>query len=224
MKIPEGIFLFYSMIEVMEVDRMKKGVALIIIFVCIFILSFDDFSNDYFYKKFEETVITEKEVLKCNSDIPEGYYDVEVLKGNISIGLNVMTEGEMYHNYFISKGSNLFIDHGKGKVKITMPERKLLKGNSFIKNYGNYVVGTDITKGTYRITLKNDYSQNNKLYVDLYENMNTVIDTYSFKAENDSTIMILKDNQMLSISRPLFDDFKENAFHGFMLEFELLEQ
>jgi len=205
------------------VNRIKK-VALIIIIGCFFILSFDDFTNNYFYKNFEEKIITEKEILKCNSDIPEGYYDVEVLEGNVSIGLRLLSEGELYHNYLISKDSNFFVDHGKGKVKISLPKRKILQENFLLKNYGNYVVGTDILEGTYRITLKVDKNKNNKLSVELYENINIAIDTYSFKGENDNIVIHLKNNQILSISRPLIDEYKENLTKGFIMEFEFLKQ
>lgn len=203
---------------------MKKIVALIIIVGCFLMLFFDDLSNNYFYKNFEETIITEKDVLKCNSDIPEGYYDVEVLEGDVSIGLRLMAEGEVYHNYLISNGSNFFVDHGKGKVKICLSERKLMQGNFLIKNYGNYVVGTDILKGTYKITLKSEKNKINKLSVDVYDKNYDGINSYSFKAEKDNIIVNLKNSQVLSISRILFDEYKENMFKGFVLEFELLKQ
>jgi len=206
------------------VNKTKKIVALIIIIGGLLTLCYDDLLNDYFYKNFEETVIKEKEVLKCNSDIPEGYYDVEVLKGNVSIGLNLMVEGELFHNYLIRKDSNFFIDHGKGKVKISLPERKMLQGDFLVKDYGNYIVGTDILEGTYKITLKTEKNKINKLFVDIYDEKDDEKNSYSFKTQNDNVVIDLKNNQRVSISRPLFDEYKENTSKGFVLEFVLLKQ
>ena len=180
---------------------MKKFIPIIIIVFCVVILSIK--LNFFKISRFQEKEVSGNEILRCEEDIPDGFYNIKVLEGPAGVGLDTMEQGEVFHKYHIRKDSEFFLMGGKGKVRIMVPENKLLQGNSFeINNIGNYEVGKDIAEGKYDIILKSIIEENNVIGMHLWNSdQDQCIDEDSFIKKNDKIHFKLQDGQILSIYR-----------------------
>lgn len=183
---------------------MKKLIPIIIIIFCIVILCFDNLkSNISKFSGFEERDVSGKEILECEGDIPDGFYDIEVLEGPVGVGLTMMDQGEVFHKYHIRKNSEFFLLGGEGKVRIMSAENKLRHGNHFeIDKIGNYEIGTDIAGGEYDIILQSTIEKNNDVGVHLWNaGQDQCMDEGSFSKQKDKIRLKLEEGQILSIYR-----------------------
>lgn len=183
---------------------MKKFIPVIIIVFCIIILSIGYLKSNFSkISGFKEKEVSGKEILKCEEDIPDGFYDIEILEGPASVGLDMMDQGEVFHKYHIRKNSEFFLFGGKGKVRIMAAENKLLQGDSFeINRIGNYEIGKDIAEGEYDIVLKSIIEKNNDVGMHLWNSdQDQCIDGDSFLKKDDKIHLKLQEGQILSIYR-----------------------
>lgn len=183
---------------------MKKIIPIMIIAICLLVICYNNLKSGVTrMSDFKGKEVTGNEVLECNADIPEGYYDIKVLQGPTSIGLDVLNKGESYHNYHIRKNSSFFLMEGKGTVKIMAPKRKLLQGSTFdICQMGNYVVGEDISEGKYNVILQSKKEKNNNIGLFLWNSdEDQCLYEYSFKETKDMTYLQLKKGQIMNIYR-----------------------
>lgn len=199
---------------------MKKIVGILSIVICLGILSFDFFVDIFNKNTFSETTITNDSILECPEDIPKGYYDVEVIDDCVSVGLVFLNQGEIYHNYYVDRNSLLFIDHGKGTIKINQSKREFQDDQCFqINHIGNYIIGEDIKEGEYQITLLSQ--QGNQVIAFVYDENENGISHYTFKKQKDKVKMKLENDQKLFIERRV-DDGKNLS--PILLEFKRVKQ
>lgn len=198
---------------------MKKSIKIGLLIGCLGILFYDCIIDIFMKKDFEETIISNGDILKCPQDIPKGYYDIEVVEGKVSVGLVSLDTHEIYHNYSVSKGSHLFIDDGNGKIKISQAKRKEFNDKKFIiQEIGNYIIGKDIPEGKYQITLKSSHLKNESIICFLNDDNENGIDQYSFKEVEDNVLMNFKNGEILLVVRdtkvndnktPVFIEFQQ---------------
>lgn len=183
---------------------MKKFIPVAIIIICAITLSIGYLKSTLSkISDFKEKEVSGKEILKCEEDIPDGFYDIEILEGPASVGLDMMDQGEVFHKYHIRKNSEFFLIDGKGKVRIIASKNKLLQGNIFeIDKIGNYEIGKDIAEGEYDIILKSIIEKNNDVGMHLWNSdQDQCIDGDSFLKKDDKIHLKLQEGQILSIYR-----------------------
>jgi hypothetical protein len=98
---------------------MKKKISLMIIIMCILILILNYISFPIQTNNFNNIYLSNQEIISCPQEIKEGFYDIEVINGPVSIELCNLDKGEIFHNYYVRKGAQVFIDDGIGIVKIS---------------------------------------------------------------------------------------------------------
>lgn len=189
-----------------------------IIFFIIVIMSIIIIFHDRVPRLFKKSNIKVKEMTLSeggyvvNKDIAEGYYDIEVIEGDISFNKRLMSKGsKIISEQFMNK--NFILVEGTGKIKIVpakFDKLILVNGLYKISNSGNYKVGGCIKSGKYKLTYNcNDTEYENKkpLIQILSAKDNSIVNSYNFEETNSYNIS-LNESEILQVNKGLFEDYK----------------